>query len=254
MESSLILYQDDTVRITRDELRIFKYYYPVPVDRTIEIKNIESLHLKTDMQKNLQYIEVKSTGLHVNGTFSPRDPNKVFQVLEAETLLRRDPQCMDTLVLQTSPQSFETGQTSKTGVMGSKPGVMGNVVYEDETVRITREEIRILKYYYPIEVDRNIRIEDIESVTYRTDFEKNQRFIEVKAKGFHANGTFRPKDPARVMQVLEGETGLRKDPMQPDTLTRQVNPQFVGTGQSGQSKTGIKGNVLYEDQSVRITR
>ena len=148
------------------------------------------------MQKNLQYIEITSKGLHVNGTFSPRDPSKVFQVLEAETLLRRDPQCLDTLVLQTSPQSFGTQQTSK-------PGVMHNVIYEDETVRISREEIRILKYYYPIQVDRNIRVEDIESVSYRTDFEKNQRFIQIKAKGFHANGTFRPKDPARFMQVLE---------------------------------------------------
>ena len=102
-----------------------------------------------DFDKNLRYIEIKSSGLSVNATFSPSDPAKVMQLLEAQTQLRKNPEFKDSLNRSTKTQTFETGQEFDP---------MKQVVYEDHSVRITREEIIILKYYYPIPMNRNIRI------------------------------------------------------------------------------------------------
>ena len=53
------------------------------MNRTIRVDDIESVCLKMDFDKNLRYIEIKSSGLSVNATFSPSDPAKVMQLLEA---------------------------------------------------------------------------------------------------------------------------------------------------------------------------
>ncbi len=69
--SKLILYEDDTVRINRDEITILQYFYPIPMDKIINMNDIECVYLKTDLDKNQQYIEVIVKGFSLNATFSP---------------------------------------------------------------------------------------------------------------------------------------------------------------------------------------
>lgn len=41
------------------------------MDKTINMKDIESVNLKTDIDKHKQYIEVIVKGFSLNATFSP---------------------------------------------------------------------------------------------------------------------------------------------------------------------------------------
>jgi hypothetical protein len=44
-----ILYEDSTVLITREEVTVFQYYFPIPMDKTIKMKDIYCIGLKTDL-------------------------------------------------------------------------------------------------------------------------------------------------------------------------------------------------------------
>jgi hypothetical protein len=47
--TSNILYEDSTVLITREEVTVFQYYFPIPMDKTIKMKDISCIGLKTDL-------------------------------------------------------------------------------------------------------------------------------------------------------------------------------------------------------------
>ena len=51
-----ILYEDYNVMITREEVTIFQYYFPIPMDKTIKMKDIHCIGLKTDLNENKKYI------------------------------------------------------------------------------------------------------------------------------------------------------------------------------------------------------
>lgn len=52
MSESTVLYSDDTVRITNDEIYIFQYFFPLPMHKSIKMSDVKEVNLKTDVTKN----------------------------------------------------------------------------------------------------------------------------------------------------------------------------------------------------------
>lgn len=78
MSESPVLYSDDTVRITNDEIYIFQYFFPLPMHKSIKMSDIREVSLKTDVTRNQQYLEIVVKGFTINATFSPSDPKKAL--------------------------------------------------------------------------------------------------------------------------------------------------------------------------------
>lgn len=78
MSDTPVLYEDDTVRITNDEIHIFQYFFPLPLHKSIKMSDVREANLKTDVTKNQQYLEIVVKGFSINATFAPSDPKKAL--------------------------------------------------------------------------------------------------------------------------------------------------------------------------------
>lgn len=52
MSEKTCLYEDSTVKICPDEIQILQYYYPLPMNKTINMCDVKEVNLKTDVNKH----------------------------------------------------------------------------------------------------------------------------------------------------------------------------------------------------------
>ncbi len=52
MSTKTVLYEDKSVRITSEDIEIFEYYYPLPMNKTINMSDVREVNLKTDINKH----------------------------------------------------------------------------------------------------------------------------------------------------------------------------------------------------------
>lgn len=114
MSLKTVLYEDKSVRITPDQIEIFEYYFPLPMNKTIDMCDVKEVNLKTDVNKHQQYLEIVVEGFSMNATFSPLDPKKCLDIVRSHSCYDLAGKNLIEAKTVTTPLTTETKTGTKT--------------------------------------------------------------------------------------------------------------------------------------------